>query len=196
MAEPGVGDGAGAEGHGRAVGGGLEEVSGQGVARGEADRVQRPVNPAPARPDVLGEPVQVWAAGEVHVNHLDGLGQPGRGGDGEAPVAGERGQEDVRAGPLGVGGDGPRDAVGADDAGDDQALVGKHGDLQVRAAGERAASGEVLGSADPGVGDEQDPRGGVEQWAQTGEESVGAVVGDTVMISSRVACWLNSNRPW
>lgn len=121
----GVGVGAGVEGGADLLVGRGEEVSAQGVAGGEADRVQRPVDVGPVVADVVGEVSQIGWAGEVDVQDRSGPGQGLGGVCGQVVVAWEGGEQDVGAGALGVFGDGVGNAVGADDPGDDEPLVGE-----------------------------------------------------------------------
>ncbi len=117
-----VGVGAGLEGELGALPRRLHELAADRVAGGEGDRVDRPVDPAPARLQLAPQRGDVLVGVDVEVEHLGRRVEPRRRALGHPFHPAEAGQQHL--GPLRLRplGDREGDAVAVDDPGDQDLL--------------------------------------------------------------------------
>ena len=102
---------------------GVQEVPAERVLRRERDRVQEPVEPSPPGPDLGRDRLDVRGIVRVHLQDVDGIGEPARRLLRQPHRAPERGQDDL--GPLllqGLRGR-VRDRLARQHAGDEQLLA-------------------------------------------------------------------------
>ena len=114
---------AGLEGGGRALGRRGHEAAAQRVLGRERDRVQYAVYASPARPQRLGQRIEIRSPVHVQLQHVDLRRQPRRRSLGHPPRSPEAGQHHRRAFGKRPRRRMPRDRVLGDHAGDHQPLA-------------------------------------------------------------------------